>query len=137
MLVILCVGAFILDSENRLLIVKKSLKELVDGGLWTVPGGKIEPSEGIINGLKREICEEVGLEITDYDWLGEDVFESGGYFFHGEHFLCHIKSTKNIVLEKKLEEYRWIRKDEIQNFKFHPNIKKRIENTFKNIYKTA
>jgi ADP-ribose pyrophosphatase len=72
--VVLAVGAFIIKN-NKLLIVKKSPYENIDAGLWTIPGGKIEKDEPIIDGLKREVKEEVNLEISDYQWLGEDVLK--------------------------------------------------------------
>lgn len=39
-LVILAVAAFIFDDKGRILLVKKSLREKVDPGLWVVPGGR-------------------------------------------------------------------------------------------------
>ena len=128
-LVILCVGAFIRDSEGKILIVKKSLEEKVDGGLWTVPGGKIEPEEHIIDGLKREVMEEVGLHISSYEWLNEDVFPSGGYYFHGHHYLCTAEPGK-IKLEQKLENYAWITKEDLDSYEFHPNIRKELDFVF-------
>lgn len=123
--VVLAVGAFIL-KDDRLLIVKKSPYEKVDSGLWTVPGGKIEKDEPIIEGLRREIKEEVNLDIDSYQWIGEDVFESNGFYFHAQHFLCTPLIDKNIKLDKSLTDYYWLKKQEINNFQFPTNIKKRI-----------
>lgn len=125
-LIILAVAAFIRDEKGRILIVKKSPEEKVDGGLWTVPGGKISPKENIIDGLIREVQEEVGLKISYCKWIGEDVFESGGHWFHGQHFICTVEDTIKIVLEKNLLEYKWISKEDVTQYEFHPNIKKRL-----------
>ncbi|MCS6956807.1 MAG: NUDIX hydrolase [Patescibacteria group bacterium] len=123
--IILAVGAFIVNQKNEILIVKKSPLEKIDAGLWTIPGGKINPKENIINGLKREIKEEVGIDIVSYKWIGEDVFESNGFWFHAQHFLCQPKNLK-IKLEKKLTDYHWLKKNEINDFQFPINIEKRI-----------
>lgn len=130
---ILSVGAFILNKKGGLLVVKKSSNEQIDAGLWTIPGGKIYPQEHIIDGLKREVLEEVGLEITDPKWIGEDVFQNQNAMFHAEHFLCKAKKT-TVVLEKKLTEYRWIAglKD-MEGLPFAVNIKKRIVEIFTKI----
>ena len=127
--VILAVGAFIL-KDKKILIIKKSPLEKIDAGLWTIPGGKIEKDEPIIDGLKREVKEEVNLDILDFQWLGEDVFESNGFWFHAQHFLCHPKNGE-VKLEKKLTAFHWLSKDEIENFIFPKNIKKRITEIFK------
>lgn len=129
---ILSVGAFIFNEKGQLLIVKKSPHEQIDADVWTVPGGKIYPSEHILDGLKREVLEEVGLEIVDPKWVGEDVFQSNGAFFHAEHFLC-ISTSVEVKLEHKLIEYKWITKlDELNPLPFAENIKKRIIILFSN-----
>lgn len=128
--VVLAVAAFIKDENNKILVVKKAAGEPVDGGLWTIPGGKIEPKEAILDGLRREIMEEVGLKIVDYDWIGEDVFESGGWWYHGQHFLCHAEDISKIHLEPTLLEYKWVSKEDLDSLDFHPNIKKRLQEIF-------
>ncbi|MFA5136232.1 MAG: NUDIX domain-containing protein [Patescibacteria group bacterium] len=123
---VLAVASFIVDTRNRILIVEKSLHEKIDPGLWTVPGGKVMPHEHIISALKREVKEEVGLEIVSYTWIGEDVFMSDKTYFHGEHFLCKAKKTAPVKLEKNLVDFAWIYKEDISKYSFHPNIKKRL-----------
>ena len=129
--VILAIGAFIL-KDNKILIVKKTLLEKIDAGLWTIPGGKIKKTEPIIDGLKREVKEEVNLDVLNHQWIGEDVFESNGFWFHAQHFLCQTKNS-NVKLEKNLTAFHWLSKNEIENFTFPKNIKKRIKQIFKKI----
>ncbi|OGK23141.1 hypothetical protein A3A46_01210 [Candidatus Roizmanbacteria bacterium RIFCSPLOWO2_01_FULL_37_13] len=129
-LIVYCLGTFIIDEKKRLLIVKKSPNEAIDAGLWVVPGGKVKQDEHVIDALKREVKEEVGLSVISYQWIGEDVFKVGDKFFHAAHFLCKVKSTKKIVLEKNLLEYRWITKSEVYNFEIPKNIKKEIMRVF-------
>ena len=128
---IVAVAAFIFDNQNRLLIVKKSPREKIDPGLWTVPGGKAESAEPSIDALIRETKEEVNLDIKNYQWSGEDVFINKGIYYHSFHFLCSVKKTRNIKLERSLLQYHWLKKDEIENFQFHPNIKKRVLSLFR------
>ena len=42
-------------------------------GLWELPGGKVAPGESDAAGLARELREELGVEVTVGDRLGEDV----------------------------------------------------------------
>jgi len=127
---ILSVGAFIINDKKQLLVVKKSSKEQIDASLWTIPGGKIYPQEHIIDGLKREVLEEVGLNISSFQWIGEDVFQNQNAMFHAEHFLCKAKKY-SVVLEPKLTEYKWVSgvKD-LTSLPFAENIKKRIIEIF-------
>lgn len=128
--IVLAVAGFIVGEKKRVLIVHKSKEEKVDAGLWTVPGGKINKDEPILVGLKRELFEEVGLTLTTAEWFGEDVFESNGFWFHGQHFICSVLKTKPVKLEKKLLEYRWIEKKDMEKYEFHPNIKAALLKVF-------
>jgi len=130
--IILAVAAFII-KDRKIIIVKKSPTEYVDSGLWTVPGGKIKKDESIIAGLKREVKEEIGLIIKNFKWIGEDVFKVNNYWFHGQHFLCQTKNG-SIKLEKSLTDFYWLKKEEINQFSFPSNIKKRIGEIFDKKY---
>ena len=49
------------DSAGRVLITER----LCDGpfdGLWEFPGGKISDGESVVEALKRELAEELGIE---------------------------------------------------------------------------
>lgn len=127
---VLSVGAFIFNEKGELLIVKKSPREQIDAGVWTVPGGKIYPQEHILMGLTREVEEEVGLQISSPQWIGEDVFQDRDTMFHAEHFKC-IATHTEVKLENKLTEFKWISNlQEISSLPFAENIKKRIIEIF-------
>ncbi|NUP77892.1 MAG: NUDIX domain-containing protein [Nonomuraea sp.] len=56
-----CVGAIIFDASDRLLIVQRGHPP--GEGLWSVPGGRLEPGETDTAGLRREVLEETGLRV--------------------------------------------------------------------------
>ena len=58
------VGAFIFSNDGMILLGKNKPGGVYDG-LWTIPGGGIEEGESVIDALKREVSEEVGLGIND------------------------------------------------------------------------
>ncbi len=47
----------------RMLIAQRPAGGML-GGLWEFPGGKVEPGESLEEGLRREIREELGIEIV-------------------------------------------------------------------------
>lgn len=61
------VAAAILDGE-KVLAMQRSEKMSLPG-LWEFPGGKIEARESTSDALKREIYEELGIEIELIDYL--------------------------------------------------------------------
>lgn len=55
--------AVIQNSQGQYFIAKRP-KETHQGGLWEFPGGKVENNETVVDALKRELLEEVGITIT-------------------------------------------------------------------------
>jgi 8-oxo-dGTP diphosphatase len=66
--VIPCVGAVIKDGRGRLLLIKRG--HAPGAGLWSLPGGRIEPGETDTEALVREIREETGLVIEAGQLIG-------------------------------------------------------------------
>ncbi len=59
--VIPCVGAVVTDGRGRLLMIKRGHEP--GAGLWSIPGGRIEPGETDEEALVREMFEETGLAV--------------------------------------------------------------------------
>ncbi|CAM2836405.1 Mutator protein MutT [Legionella steigerwaltii] len=62
--------AVIVDEEQRILITQRPF-HVPHGGCWEFPGGKLEAEESSSSALIREVKEEVGLEVHQYQLLGE------------------------------------------------------------------
>lgn len=52
------VAAVVVDDSGRALLVRRR-----DNGHWEPPGGILELGEDILQGLRREVAEETGLDI--------------------------------------------------------------------------
>ncbi|WP_026422318.1 NUDIX hydrolase [Actinokineospora inagensis] len=79
-----CVGAVVRDAAGRLLVVRRGREP--GAGLWSVPGGKVEPGESDPVALARELREETGLVVAVGDHVGsverpapDGVFEIHDY----------------------------------------------------------
>ena len=114
--------AVIVNNEGKVLIVRESPKDLnnTQVGLWSLPGGRLEPGESFLDGLSRETMEEVGLEI-----------EAGKPLCMGEwrpmirgvehqivaFFVCCKPLTTNVRLSDEHDEYAWINPNERESYR--------------------
>jgi len=53
------VGAIVFDANHRVLLVERGRPP--GQGLWSIPGGKLEPRETLAQAVAREVREETGL----------------------------------------------------------------------------
>jgi 8-oxo-dGTP diphosphatase len=78
--VIPCVGAVIKDDRGRLLLIRRG--HAPGAGLWSLPGGRIEPGETDAEALVREMREETGLAVEAGQLIGtvRRPTQDGGVF---------------------------------------------------------
>lgn len=69
--IVTSVVAVIIDEQERVLLTRRSIPPFKD--MWVMPGGKIDLGEPIATALRREVDEEVGLDIEVGSLI--DVFE--------------------------------------------------------------
>ncbi|MGB2580102.1 MAG: NUDIX domain-containing protein [Minisyncoccia bacterium] len=125
------VNGVIVNNEGKVLIAQRSPEEGHEGGKWSISGGKIESTgeeHGILlKNIKKEILEEVGVEIfDDVVMVHNNTFtRSNGDDVLALVFLCKYKSGEARPLEDTVD-VRWIGKNEIDNFQFPPNVKEYV-----------
>lgn len=64
-----CVGALVYDEQRRLLVVRRANEP--GRGLWSIPGGRVEPGEDDPTAVAREVAEETGLIVEVGAMVGE------------------------------------------------------------------
>ena len=103
------VGCYLVHAQKILLLHRHPSKP--QGGTWDTPGGKIHPSELVLDAVIREVHEETGLAIV------KDKIETLGTFYvvyPDIHFVYHVhrytfEIEPNISIESTAHtEYRWV-----------------------------
>jgi ADP-ribose pyrophosphatase YjhB (NUDIX family) len=71
------VGALCEDDEGRLMLVRRAVEP--QKGKWDTPGGFLEEGERPLDGLRRELLEETGLEVEPGEFIGAvtDLYGDG------------------------------------------------------------
>jgi len=130
------VNGVIVNSDDKILISQRSFEEGHEGGKWSIPGGKIETigeeHNVFLKNIKKEILEEVGIEIFDDISLVYDntFIRSNGDEVLALIFICRYKSGEARPLEDTIK-VEWIGKNEMNNYQFPPNVKEYILMGFK------
>lgn len=78
----IAVGGIVFDEDGRVLLVQRGKPP--GEGLWSVPGGRLEPGETIEAAIAREVLEESGLvvEVGPHVETLERVGEDYHYVIH-------------------------------------------------------
>jgi len=97
--------------NKKVLILKRTDNNRIGGGTWEFAGGKLEFGEDLISGLKREISEETGLEVTVDRLLFATTFQTHEYRqVVIINYLCKSYTDK-VILSEEHTEYVWADKE--------------------------
>jgi len=69
-------GALCEDGEGRVLLARRGHEPFL--GRWDIPGGFLEEGEHPLDGLRRELREETGLEVEPLEFIGVWMDRYGG-----------------------------------------------------------
>ncbi len=58
----------LVNHEGKVLLGKR--KNAYKSGMYGLPGGRIEYGEPMSEALAREVTEETGLEVTNFEYVG-------------------------------------------------------------------
>lgn len=105
-------GALILNENDEIFLMKSPKWE----NQWLVPGGHVEKGEKIEDCVKREVKEEIGLEVEDVDFVTvlEGMPES---FERDTHFIflnysCRAENQEVELDQREAVEHVWIDSEE-------------------------
>lgn len=109
------VVAAIIKENDKILIAKRNYGEFK--GLFEFPGGKVELGEDNEQALKREILEELNVEIEVNNFFMNVNYSYPNFILNMDCYLCEL-IDHNICLHDH-SEVKWISVDE-KNIKWVP-----------------
>jgi len=118
------VAAGIILKGDKVLIAKRPSNKH-QGGLWEFPGGKVETNETPFQALKRELKEEIGLDIIQADLYHDIQFNYPDKNVHLLFFMVMDFSGDAKGLEG--QEVCWVSFEDLNQYEF-PEANKGIVN---------
>jgi len=110
------VGVAIVWNDQGQILIDRRLPEGLLGGVWEFPGGKIEPGETVEECIKREIQEELGIEI-----------QVGKHLISIDHTYTHLRVTLAVYhcyhltghpMPIECDEVRWVTLAQLDQYPF-------------------
>jgi len=107
--------AVIWDAAGQILIDRRRQEGLL-GGMWEFPGGKVEPGETVEDCIRREILEELGIEV-----------QVGDRLITIDHAYSHFRVTLNVHHCRHLsgdpqpiecDVVKWVTVDDLEQYPF-------------------
>lgn len=98
------VGCAIVDGPKLLAVWKTETAQ------YEIPGGKLEENESLEEGAKREVKEEIGVDVEITRYLGDKETFRNGKTYHSHNYLAKLKKGEipKITETKKFRDIIWI-----------------------------
>lgn len=118
------IGVAVISNQGKILIDRRKEQGEM-GGLWEFPGGKIEAGETVEECIKREIKEELALDIKVGDRLTTITHDYKT--FRVTLYVHDCKYLGGIAQPLECEEILWVEPSQIEQYKF-PQANQQIVN---------
>jgi len=117
------VVAAIIQREGAYFATQRGYGEFE--GMWEFPGGKIEPGESRESALRREIQEELGIDITIDKFLCTTDYDYPSFHLTMHCYLCSVKSGMIELREHK--SARWLTVESLDSVEWLPADKEIVD----------
>ncbi len=120
----------IITKDGKYLIIRRAKTKKKFPGMWCVPGGRLEVSDYkdlpkdtnhhwfniVEKTLRREVEEEVGLQIDNIDYLTSLAMIVGEYPSLILSFTADYKSGEVTLQEEELDKAQWVTLEEAKEY---------------------
>lgn len=117
--ILLVAAAALVDTDNRVLLSKRPEGKTL-AGLWEFPGGKVDAGETPEQALRRELKEELDIEVCE-TCLAPFTFASHTYnAFHLLMPLYLCRNWEGEIAPQEGQEVAWVRARRLADYPMPP-----------------
>jgi ADP-ribose pyrophosphatase YjhB (NUDIX family) len=103
----------IVVHHGRLLVVRRGREPGL--GLWSVPGGRVEPGESTADACAREVHEETGVRVRTGELVGRVERSSpSGAVYVIDDLDCQVVDASALAPGDDADDARWVTRAELE-----------------------
>lgn len=110
------VSAVVFDGQERVLLIQRG--QAPAQGLWHFPGGRLEAGESLVEGVRREVREETGLDVRIGPIMAVVERRQEGFHYLIVDFLAHLADPGQTALHPAddASAAAWVAADELGQY---------------------
>ena len=118
-------GALVRDDAGQLLLVRR--RNSPSAGLWSLPGGRVEPGEPDVGAVVREVAEETGLDVEPQRLAGvvrRPAPDGSTYVIRD--YTCALRGGTLAAADDALD-VRWVSAGDLEHLPLVPLLRDVLE----------
>lgn len=121
------VDAIFVNEKGEILLIHRTGKNF--HGYWGLVSGMVEWNEEVKDALKREVLEEIGVEIESITYIGKYYDRIGRHPSKTVICLPHLCKIKSGIPKavSECDEVKWFKKEKIRTMQLSYDHKEMLE----------
>jgi len=124
------VSGIVFNKQKQILLIQRNQPPAM--GLWSIPGGKLEPGESLVEACKREIKEETGLDTDIKNIVAVVERRVEGFHYVIIDYLAQLVDKENSqpVAQSDVSEARWVSLEHLIDYELVEGLAEIILRTY-------
>ncbi len=124
------VGGILFDSCQQVLLIKRN--QAPAQGFWSIPGGKLEPGESLVEACRREFYEETNLDVDVKHIVAVVDRQLEGFHYVIIDFYVELVDERKCtpIALSDVAEAKWIGLDEFGQYDLVTGLAEIIKRTY-------
>ncbi len=125
------VSGIVFNNQKQILLIQRNQPPAM--GFWSIPGGKLEPGESLVEACQREIKEETGLDTEVKNIVAVVERRVEGFHYVIIDYLVQLSDEENSqpVAQSDVSEARWVSLENLFDYDLVAGLAEIILRTYK------